>query len=101
MTEFLAVLPPGPAGTAARGRCGRVLQEASPRLLICEGAPPGTALAAGVRVIAGRPDLDAVGATLSEAERLFAEAWLLRQAEAGKDRPTDGTDWDEPPFEAP
>jgi hypothetical protein len=98
--EYLAMLPEGDAA-AARRACGRILQEASPRLVVCGGAPPQPRPPAGVRLIETREDLAGLAAALTEQERWFVEAWLLGKAEAGKQRPGEGRDWDAPPFEAP
>lgn len=96
---FLVLLPEDPArAEAARARCGRVVQAASPRLLLCDGDPSGLA-GTGATRLATPADVAAAG--LDAGERLFAEAWLGRGTPDGKDRPGDGLNWDTPPFEAP
>jgi len=86
--------------------------ELSTRLKVTQRLPPRMFVATGaadeVADIAGLPGVSAVlspgqspprSLVLSQAERLFVDAWRLR--DAPKERLGDGQNWDAPGFTAP
>jgi hypothetical protein len=85
----------------------KIVQEASPRVLVVSGDP------AEIRRLATSPDVTSdeelagpVGSAahdrLTPSERLFVDAWIERRASAGqKRRVGEGLSWGAPGFEAP
>lgn len=85
----------------------RIVQEASPRVLLVSGTADGVhALEAlpGVWAVTAPPDGIAeklAALDLSPTETLFVRAWLRRRAEAPRRRKGTGELWDAPGFDAP
>ncbi|WP_347310966.1 hypothetical protein [Defluviimonas sp. SAOS-178_SWC] len=101
MTEEVLVFLPGgedPAGARARLERGAI-QSAGGRLFIV--APTLLADEPGLNALRSEEDLRAVAAELSEAEQLFARAFLARRQAGEEERPGEGLPWDTPGYEAP
>lgn len=93
---------------AITGRGLRIMQQASPRVVLVEGDAENFATAIreqGVLSVTeslsgqGEPALKETNLTATES--LFVRAWIHRQATPDKKRPADGLDWDAPGFSAP
>ncbi len=98
--EVLVFLPGGEAPAAARVRLERgAVQSAGGRLFIV--TPALLVDEPGLQTIGSEEDLRAVAEELTEAERLFAQAFLARSQGGEEERPGDGMPWDTPGYEAP
>lgn len=81
-----------------------VLQEISPRVKVVEGSPEileELAQLSGVSVPTEESWNEALAQPLTAEERLFAEAWQLKQQMGTKQRPGEGASWDDPDFQPP
>lgn len=81
-----------------------VLQEISPRVKVIEAsAETATEVAAipEVTVLSEQSGSEALVDSLTEEERLFVEAWRLKQQMGTKQRPGEGASWDDPRFQPP
>src|SRR5262245_17721963 len=102
MPEFLVIASPdSPDATDDLNRRGRVLASLPPRLFVIDAAD---AAAVELRAIPGIEAVLSCGdaslpASLSDAERLFAEAW--RAKGAPKQRAGEGKRWDAEGFLPP
>ena len=77
-----------------------LVQQLPPRLAVMEAEDAAGLRGAPGVIAVGDPDLpDDVRAGLSDAERLFADAWVLGRRP--KVRPGEGLPWDAPGFEPP
>ena len=83
----------------------RVTQVGSPRLAIVEGTADAQAALrsrSDVVAVAGPGEALEGGASLTDQERLFADAWSQRTSEpAGEERVGEGLAWDAPGFAPP
>ena len=101
MTEQVLVFLPG-GGEAAplRTRVEQTaIQSAGGRLFIV--APAVLAAESDLRAIRSEADLGALADDLTEAEQLFARAFLARSEGPEEERPGEGLPWDSPGYEAP
>jgi len=81
-----------------------VLQEISPQVKVVEGSTEtAEALAqlSGVSVLTEESWNKTLVQSLTEEERLFVEAWRLKQQMDTKKRPGEGASWDDPNFQPP
>lgn len=104
--EFLVLLEDGEDGLERLRRSLQVTQVASPRLAVveaAEGAGPDALQAIdGVAEVAAAGESLQDASALTDAERLFADAWALRTGDvAGSERPGEGLPWDAPGFTPP
>ena len=100
--EFLVLLVDGDDGLERLRRSLEVTQVASPRLAVVVAAEGALEAIDGVAEIAGAGESLQDEIALTDAERLFADAWALRTGDApGGERPGDGLPWDAPGFTPP
>ena len=81
-----------------------VLQEISPRVKVIEGSNEITKeinKLSGVTLLTEETWNEALAQSLTEVERLFVEAWQLKQQLGTKQRPGEGAPWDDPNFQPP
>ncbi|OYX41524.1 MAG: hypothetical protein B7Z02_15370 [Rhodobacterales bacterium 32-67-9] len=98
--EVLVFLPAGDDKAPVRARVGRAaIQSAGARLFIV--APAIVTGESDLRPIRNETELGALAEDLSEAEQLFARAFLARSDDTVEERPGEGLPWDSPGYDAP
>ena len=98
--EFLVLLE-DEGGLERLRRSLQVTQVASPRLAVVVAAEGALEAIDGVAEVAGPGESLQDEIALTDAERLFADAWALRTGEVPGERPGDGLPWDAPGFTPP
>jgi hypothetical protein len=100
--EFLVLLEDGDGGLERLRRSFEVTQVASPRLAVVVADEGALEAIDGVAEVAGAGESLQDETALSDAERLFADAWALRTGDvSGEERPGDALPWDAPGFTPP
>jgi hypothetical protein len=105
MAERLVVLAPEHADAvlAEISKRGRIVGRLPPRLAIVEiddAQTEALRAATATEALIAVPG-DPMPDTLTEAERLFAEAWSTRHQSKPKQRPGEGLPWDAEGFQPP
>lgn len=99
--EFLVLLE-DEGGLERLRRSLQVTQVASPRLAVVVAAEGALEAIDGVAEVAGAGESLQDEIALTDAERLFADAWAQRTGDvSGAERPGDGLPWDAPGFTPP
>jgi hypothetical protein len=105
MQEILIILEKGIAKPQREAvtRAAPPAQSVSERVFIAragEGSADRIRAMPGVAMVLTGADADAALPGMSDAESLFAQAWLSRAGQV-KQRPGEGLDWDTPPMQPP
>jgi hypothetical protein len=100
--EFLVLLQDGQGSVERLRQSLQVTQVASPRLAVVVAAEGALEEIEGVAEVAGAGESLQDEIALTDAERLFADAWAQRTGDvSGAERPGEGLPWDAPGFTPP